>query len=550
MPTRGSSCWLLSAAMALPASGDALLLNDGRAVPGQVSEKDGVFTLRADGQELTFAKDEVTKWCKSPADLIGADAGAYEEAKAAYQAAVAAADGAERSAKMREALAPVTRARNAYARARDLFPEDKYADLDKTLGLISQLMRLIREQVGAEGIPPSAPPPVVATEAPPEPGKAAPAPAADPMPFAQALQILADPARRSDPLVRRAARERFARSAADNGAFADFAAAAREYFDAPDAPASPSASALQEYLAKAKIAELEAFTPARHLDAAMFLGERWKAIPPPRPHWLPAFAAAHLSALTAAGPRPDLKSDLEACAANLGFRKSDYGEVWGPPEGLAAADLRVWSGMGVYDLAVVQFKKDYGSLNEFGIRYATAWLQLLDAMQKKANYRKAAAAWTALASGSWTPVQKAHVGAVADALRKVLPCSFCGGTHKLRCPVCRGAKKTTLICSQCSGFGKIRTVTRAVTCRMCKGVGTFRDVDCPKCHAQGEIDCKVTSCKGPVPPPEFGAIASAVKCRRCDGRGTVLPRAPIRCPACVGLGLKLVPTAEPRKVLD
>ena len=550
MLTRCLLRWLLSAAMALPASADALLLNDGRALSGQVSEKDGVYTLKADGQELTFAKDEVTKWCKPPADLIGADAGAYEEAKAVYREAVAIGDGAARSAKMREALAPVTRARNAYARARDLFPEDKYSDLDKTLGLISQLMRLIREQVGAEGIPPSAPPPVVANEAPPEPGKAAPAPAADPMPFAQALQILADPARRSDPLVRRAARERFARSAADNGTFADFAAAAREYLDAPDADTSPSAPVLQEYLAKAKIAELEAFTPVRHLDAAKLLGERWRAIPPPRPHWLPAFAAAHLSALTAAGPRPDLKSDLETCAADLGFRKSDYGEVWGPPEGLAAVDLRVWSGMGVYDLAVAQFKKDYGGLNEFGIRYASAWLQLMDAMQKKANYRKAATAWTALASGSWPPVQKAHVGAIADALRKNLPCSICGGTHKLRCPVCRGAKQTTLICKQCLGRGKMMTFTRFVMCRMCKGVGTFQNVNCPKCLAQGEIDCKASGCKGPVPPPEFGSIASAVKCRRCGGRGTVLPRAPIRCPSCVGLGLKVVPTADPRKVLD
>ncbi|HYF00804.1 MAG TPA: hypothetical protein VEJ18_17920, partial [Planctomycetota bacterium] len=145
---------------------DVLVLKDGRKIPGKVVEKPGHYELTDEGGLKTFLREEVEKVLASPKDLLdGVDAG-FEEAKKEFTEAVDLKDAARQTALLKQAIAKVTRVREAYAAARELFPEDKYADLDLKLVQVMQLMRLLRERVGSE---------VARSLAPPAPAPAGPA---------------------------------------------------------------------------------------------------------------------------------------------------------------------------------------------------------------------------------------------------------------------------------------------------------------------------------------------------------------------------------------
>ena len=67
--------------LALPCFADVLDLADGRRLVGDVSEKNGVYSIRIDGEELTFAKEDVKLWIKSPKEMLGDADKSVEAAK-------------------------------------------------------------------------------------------------------------------------------------------------------------------------------------------------------------------------------------------------------------------------------------------------------------------------------------------------------------------------------------------------------------------------------------------------------------------------------------
>jgi hypothetical protein len=206
---------VLFVAALLPGSAvyaDVLVLKNGRKIAGAVSEKDGAYTVKLEGEELVFAKDEVAQWAKKPQDLLGGAAQLVEEAKALYLEAVNMADARAADDKFREALPRVRQARDAYAEARELFP-DGYPDLDEGLVNIMKLLRLVRERIGSE-IARGGPPPVAPRGKPPAPRPAPPPkPDAPPKPEAppavsvtSALAVASSAEKRADKAQRDAAR--------------------------------------------------------------------------------------------------------------------------------------------------------------------------------------------------------------------------------------------------------------------------------------------------------------------------------------------------------
>jgi hypothetical protein len=231
------------AVLAGSARGDGLLLNDGRRYSGKVAEKPDGYEVTVDGQVLSFAKDEVKRWIKSPKDVLGDADAQFEEAKRIYQEAVGIADDKAAEGKFKEALPKVQKARDAYAEARDLFP-DGHADLDTQLVNIMKLMRLVRERIGSQFASGGAPAPVKVKDAPPPVRptvKTAPPPvvelppaAAAPLPMAEALAVWVDPKRRADAAQRGQAREEFKKHLASGLPLADVARAGFLFLGKPD----------------------------------------------------------------------------------------------------------------------------------------------------------------------------------------------------------------------------------------------------------------------------------------------------------------------------
>jgi tetratricopeptide (TPR) repeat protein len=225
---------ILLALAVSPARGDGLQLADGRMLSGRVVEKPDAYEVTVDGQTLTFAKEDVKRWVKSPKDVIGDADQQFEEAKKIFQEALQIADGKAAETRFRDALPKVQKARDAYAEARDLFPGG-YPEIDAQLVNIMKLMRMVRDRMGSQFAGSAAPPTVNAKDAPApvRPSvKVAPAPAPEPAPaaastIAQAFAVLVDPAKRTDAARRRSAREAFAKVAAAPGPLRDLATAAR-----------------------------------------------------------------------------------------------------------------------------------------------------------------------------------------------------------------------------------------------------------------------------------------------------------------------------------
>jgi hypothetical protein len=534
-------------ASSLPLPADVLLLADGRKFAGDVSEKKETWTIRVEGQELVFGKDEVKAVCRAPADFIGDRAADLAAAKSIYQEALPLADLSAQGAKMKEALARANRARAAYSEARALFAEDRYADLDQSLVQISQLLRLIRERIGS-GVMAStsaAPAKPAAVPAKPVPVPVPDKPAPEPSALAKAFEVLADPAKRGDAAARAAAEEAFA-GAKGGGPLGDLAASARLFLAREKDLLPEAAAALQEHFRKQGIAGAATFPAARQLEAAKALADPVKALAGKGAEALQPFAAGHLAAALGGAPAVPA-ADVEAVARELGFRKSEYRDLWGTPEGLAAEDARYWASQDQFDMGVAQLRKDFAAGRDFGVAALIAWLQMQDAFEKKQSYRRAYAAWVALAALPGTSAQKANATAVAEALRKRLPCTACGGTHSVRCPLCRGKKKVNVMCPRCEGSGKLFTIRGTFPCTACKSQGMFKDVDCTKCKTTGEVECKAAYCRQAVSPPTFEELYEAPPCAACAGTGVATRKVVTRCPSCLGLGVRLAPKGESAK---
>lgn len=537
-----------------PAAADGLILKDGRKIIGRVVEKPDGFEVSVEGQTLAFAKDDVRQWVKSPKDVLGDADRLFSEAKQIYLEAVEMQDARAANARFREALPKVTRARESYAEARDFFP-DGYPELDAQLVNIMKLMRLVRERIGSEIA--SSAPAVKPKPAPPPRPAVKPAPAAPPAPeperpagpvpaWTEAMAILADPAQRSDPARRALARAAF-QGVPPAAPAADLAVAAAVFLEHGEKdwslPADAAAS-LQELLQALRSEEAASgrISPAALKSAA----DRLRTEPTPVPLAL-FFGAAASSLVAAHGGRPP--AELEACFKDLRFEKSEFGPIWGRPESLAMDDFRKWTASAEYDLAIVQFQKDYRNLPSFPVRYALGLLYVFQALSDGRTYARAASYLEQQARQAPTPSARDHLLALARSIRAAAPCPACGGSDRVNCPTCKGRGRLNLECLKCGGSGKINSFNGVVVCPGCQGKGRFNNVDCPRCKASGKVDCKARGCTGEVRPPTFESFAEAYACPTCRGKGTLFRHVAYPCPECSGIGLILHPKADPTKLL-
>src|SRR5688572_23986244 len=191
-------------------SADVVLLKSGQKVSGRVVDKGLHVEVATDAGLRTFLRDEVEDIVTSPKELLGDAEKAFEEAKKQYTEAIALSDQTERNAKLKEALEKVRAVREAFASTRELFPEDKYSDLDVKLTQVLQLTRLLRERVTVD----IARKPAIIN-----------APAAPAAGASSALATLLDPALRADAAKRAAARESFKSLRADSAELHDLATA-------------------------------------------------------------------------------------------------------------------------------------------------------------------------------------------------------------------------------------------------------------------------------------------------------------------------------------
>jgi len=523
---------------------DVAVLKDGTRVSGRVVDKQKHWEITTDGGLRTYLKEEVDRIIKDPKELLGDVEKVMAEAKDEYQKAVAMTEGPERNALLKDSISKIDAARQAVSSTRELFPEDKYADLDQKLMQAMQLMRLLRERVTVDLAK--------------KPEMINPRPsAATAASMSVALSTLIDPAQRADAAKRAAARDAFKIQRADYAEVHDLATAAVLFLGRSDAdwrlnPAS--LKALQEYFAKPWLKDATKLTPAAHLEAAAWLAAQIAAI-------RKADAAAPVDAITLFGaghlghaaPGPEM--DKVARALGLSVQNG----VAGTPEGFVVRDLDAWIASKDFDLAALAFVKEYREIDTPATRFVWAYALTNLAQLKKKGFDRPVSALNAIPAAT-TPL-KDHLAALGKSIKAAAVCPNCLGEGKLRCTNCHGVKEVRFACAKCGGKGKYhppglvippganpRRFERSfVNCTQCKGTGFEKVIRCEKCK-EGYLTCR--QCDGKQKAlPELSDIFAAAPCPDCEGDGCIFRNVRWACPSCLGLGQKLTPKADPAKIL-
>jgi hypothetical protein len=525
-------------------SADVVVLKNGAKVSGRVVDKGIHYDVTTDAGLRTFLRDEVEDVITSPKELLGDVDKTFEQAKQQYAEALALQDLSERNAKLKEAIEKVRTVRETLASTRELFPEERYSELDQKLMSAMQLMRLLRERVTVD----------VARK--PEIINPRPS-AATAATISTALATLLDPAARRDAGKRAAARDAFKIQRADYAEVHDLATAEMLFLGRPDADwrlGPAGLRALQEYFSKPWIRDATTLTPAAHLEAAAFLAAQAAAIRKSDPaatiDALALFGAGHLGH---AAPGPE----LDKVARDLGL--SVQNGVAGTPEGFVVRDLDGWIASKDFDLATLAWVKEYRDVDTPAVRYVWSYALACLAQAKKRGYDRAVSALGGISAA--TSLVKEHLGALAKSIKAAAVCPVCLGEGKLRCTNCHGIKEVRIPCARCGGKGKYqpaglvippganpRRFERSfVRCTPCKGTGFEKVIRCEKCK-EGYLTCR--QCDGKEKPaPELSDFFGAAPCPDCEGDGCIFRNVRWACPSCLGLGQKLAPKSDPAKVL-
>ena len=516
---------------------DVLVLKDGTRVSGRIVDKGLHYEVTTDSGLRTWTRDEVDHVVTSPKELLGDSDKAFEEAKKQYSEAIALTDASERNARLKEAIEKVRGVREVLASTREVFPEDKYAELDLKLMQTMQLMRLLRERVSVDLV--RAPAMIN--------GRSAAAPTET---VNQAFAILIDPAQRGDLARRAAAHETFRSLRSD-----DLSIAAMLFLGRSDGDwrlQGAVQKTLQDYFAKPWLRDSAKLSSVSHLEAASWLAAQIALIHKSEPaapvEVLQLFGAGHLGC---AQPGPE----QEKAARALGLVVE--GGVPGTAEGQVVRDLDAWISSNDFDLAALAFVKEYREVDTPSVRYVWSYALTCIAQAKKKGFERASAAFGSIQNIS--AAIKEHLAALQKSIKTAAVCPNCLGEGKLRCTNCHGVKEVRFACEKCHGKGKypppglvqtpgtMRRGPTYMTCTQCKGTGYEKVIRCEKCK-DGYLVCK--QCDGkPKSPPDFEDICSRGPCPDCDGRGTVMRNVRWACPSCLGLGQRLVPKSEPAKVL-
>lgn len=524
---------LLSTALAA----DVVVLKDGTRVSGRVVDKTDHYEVTTDAGLRTYLKEEVERVATAPKEFLGDSDRLIDEAKKDYEAALAL-PASDQNQKIREAIGKVAKAREAYAAARELFPEDKYAELDQKLMQVMQLMRLCRDRLGSE----------IARRPSLVNGKRI---NPNVLPIADAFSILLDPARRSDAVRRAAARESFLVQRAMSPEIYEIATAAMLFLARSDEEwqlRGASLKALQDYFARPWLRDPLKMTAVHHQEAAGYLADQIALLrkadtnAPVEPITL--FGIGHV------GHAPS-GAESDKVARLLGLQVVNG--IAGTPEGHVVRDLNSWLAAGDFDLAVLAWVKEYRAVDTPVTRFVWSYALLRMVQAKKRGFERPVSAFNTIQAAG-APVRD-HIAAMVKSIKAVAVCSTCAGEGKLRCTNCYGKREIRWVCAKCKGAGKVPDAGYGtlggggapIPCYPCRGRGYDRLLKCEKCK-EGYNECRQCDKKQHA-PPELEEICELQGCEQCDGRGYVFRRILWACKSCMGVGQKLVPKADPSKLL-
>jgi len=235
-------------------------------------------------------------------------------------------DRPERNALLKDSIAKIDAARSAVSSTRELFPEDKYADLDQKLMQVMQLKRLLRDRLHSE----------FAGGFGTRVGPARPAGVS----LEDAFSTLLDPVKRSDAARRASAREAFRAERALHPEIYELATAAMLFLARSDAEwnlQGASLAALQDYFGQSWLKQPTSMTPALHQAAAQWIVDRIaalkKADAKAQVEPMSLFGIGHL------GHAP-VGNETDKSARLLGLELRNG--ILGTPEGHAVRDLNGW----------------------------------------------------------------------------------------------------------------------------------------------------------------------------------------------------------------
>ncbi|HVR85263.1 MAG TPA: hypothetical protein VMU54_13185 [Planctomycetota bacterium] len=520
--------FLLSSTLAA----DVVVLKDGNRLSGKVIEKGSVVEITTDAGLRAYSKDEVDKIVKNPLEILGDVDKVIAQSKEDYQKALEMPDGPDKNASLRETIARIDVARAAISTTRELFPEDKYADLDQKLMQVMQLKRLLRDRLHSE----------FATR--PTIGPAY-TPGVSSVTIEEAFTTLFDPVRRSDAGKRAMARESFRVERASHPEFYEIATAAMLFLSRSDAEwnlQGASLAAIQDYFAQSWLKQPTALTPALHQAAAQWIIERIatlkKSDTKAQTEAISLFGIGHL------GQAPvGAETDKRARLLGLELRNG----ILGTPEGHAVRDLNAWIAGGDYDLAVFSFIKEYRNTDTPIVRFVWSYALLRLVQTKHRNFERPVSALQTISVSDGA--LREHINALVKSIKAVAICNACQGQVRLRCTNCLGKKETRWDCAKCKGTGKVTDeFGYQLPCYPCRGRGYDKLLRCEKCK-DGYYDCKQCDKKQRT-PPEMDEICTGTPCVQCDGRGYVFRNVLWACKTCMGLGQKLSPKADPAKTLQ
>jgi hypothetical protein len=518
---------------------DVVFLKDGTKVSGKVTDKTDHLEVTTEAGLRTYLKDEVDRIVTAPKEFLGDADKAVEEVKQAYQAALAIDNPAEQQERVKAAITRLKTAREAYSATRELFPEDKYADLDQKLMQVMQLMRLCRDRLHSEAY---ANAPSIGPSRPPPPSG---------MQLAEAFSVLLDPAKRSDANRRAAARDAFRYQRASSPEVYEIATAAMLFLSRSDAEwnlQGPALKVLQEYFAKPWLKDPLKMTAVMHQEAAQYLADQSLALRKTdagaQVEPITLFGIGHVGHAPT-GPESDKVARL------LGLQVVNG--IAGTPEGHVVRDLNSWIGAGEFDLAVMAWVREFRGTDTPITRFVWSYALLRSVQLKKRGFERPIGGFNTVQAN--TPALRDHLAAIVKSIKAVGICNTCAGEGKLRCTNCYGKKEIRWVCQKCKGAGKIPEAgygtlggaAPLIPCYPCRGRGFDKLLKCEKCK-DGYNECRQCD-KKQHSPPELEDICSLSPCEQCDGRGFVFRRILWACKSCMGVGQKITPKGDPAKLL-
>jgi hypothetical protein len=295
----------------------------------------------------------------------------------------------------------------------------------------------------------------------------------------------------------------------------------------------PGSKQFGEYLASLPLERADTLSTAEHVGLFVGLAKKISEPGDAPKDLLALFALAHVDDLLAQNVRPD----PEGIRLSK-FQSAKSVDFWGPPATVNRLALARALALGGGPVDLKRAIEAASTTVDFPTRYLTA---LAAWHEPEFDPTAGLATWKRLAAlAPETPGCK-YSDAVAERIKKALPCDACNGVGKYACKKCQAQGMAD--CDRCKGTGRVKenadsnfTFGYTVPCPVCKQKGKLL---CPTCQG-GKVQkcekCDGKKVKKMMPSAEFSDVLSAYVCNACGGTGSVLPRTGYPCPDCDGFG--------------